>query len=86
MAIMLGNLPVSEIERRLSIELKEEDRKVFNENRQETVNRTPLAEGKWHCFDIPFLLMCDREETARKMADILSRYSLKGSIQIGWEK
>ena len=83
MGIMLGNLSVKDIEKRLSIELKEDDRAFLEGSRQQSANG-PWSEGSWHCFDIPFLIQCDGEETAKKVAGILGRYPLKGTVQIGW--
>lgn len=83
MGIMLGNLSVSDIERRLSIKFNDEDRKFLSENRQEKINDTPLSCGKWHCFDIPFLLLCDSPETLKKVHEIFKKYDLKGCIKVG---
>lgn len=83
MGIMLGNLSVREIEKRLSIDLKDEDREFLEGSRQESANG-PWEPGSWHCFDIPFLIQCDGMETAKKVADILGEYPLKGTVQIGW--
>ena len=56
MGIMLGNLSVKDIETRLGITLSAEDVAVLQEKRQENVS-VPLASGKWHCFDIPFMFL-----------------------------
>ena len=86
MPIMLGNLTVRDIERRLGIELTDDERAALEETRQEPINRTPLGPGKWHCFDIPFLIECDTADTVHKIAEILQRHELKGSVQIGYER
>lgn len=86
MSICLGNLSLRQMEDRLGITLTDTDRLEFESNRQEAVNGTPLAPGKWHCFDIPFMLLCDTMETAVRFRDILSKYALKGTFQIGWER
>lgn len=83
MAIMLGNLSVLDIEKRLSIELKAEDKDFLEGRRQQNVN-VPMEPMSWHCFDIPFLILCDGMETAKKVADILGKYPMKGAVQIGW--
>lgn len=83
MGIMLGNLSVRDIEKRLFIELKEEDKEALETGRQQSANG-PWPPGSWHCFDIPFLIQCDGMETAKKVADILNKYPLKGAVQIGW--
>ncbi len=88
MNIMLGNESVSDIERRLGIQLSEEDKDELNRTRQEKINDTPLAEGHWHCFDIPFILVCDTIKTAEKLRDMFLAYDLdsKEQFQIGWER
>lgn len=85
--IFLGNQTVEQIERRLHITLSEEHKAFLKENRQETVNNTPLKPGAWHCYDIPFMLMTHDMETATKYRDLFSSYDLsKGeAFQIGWE-
>ena len=65
MNIMLGNLTVEEIERRTGIDFPDDIRKYMNENHQESAANT--QKGKWHCFDIPFNLVCGDIETATKI-------------------
>lgn len=67
MSIMLGNLTVSKIEERLGIQFPEEIREFMKKNHQPEANNT--AKGKWHCFDIPFCLVCGDIETAKKIYD-----------------
>jgi len=65
MAIYLGNLSVSQIEKRLGIEFSEEIRGFMKQTHQpEAAN---VKKGKWHCFDIPFVLVCGDMETATKI-------------------
>ena len=86
MNIMLGNLTVEEMENRLGITLSDEHRKAFKDSRQEKVNNTPLEDGRWHCFDIPFMLMCDTMTTAEKFRNIIQQYKITKNVtfQIGW--
>lgn len=51
----------------------------------ETVGGTA---GKWHCFDIPFLIMCGDSETASHFRDIFLQYDLSRAerFQISWER
>ena len=88
MNIMFGNLTVAEMENRLGITLSDEHRQIFTESRQEKVNDTPLASGCWHCFDIPFMMVCDVRETALRFRDIIQQYTITKSVtfQIGWER
>lgn len=65
MNIMLGNLSVSQIEKRLGIEFPEEIREFMKLTNQHEASN--IAKGKWHCFDIPFNLVCGDLEIATKI-------------------
>lgn len=65
MSIMLGDLNVSQIEKRLGIEFPEEIREFMEKTHQPSASN--IAAGKWHCFDIPFNLVCGDMETATKI-------------------
>ena len=67
MNIMLGNLSVSQIEKRLGIDFPEEIREFMKSNYQS--NASNIAKGKWHCFDIPFHIICGDMDTATKIYD-----------------
>jgi len=84
MGILLGNLNVSQIEKRLSITLTDEEREFLINTRQDKAEN--IAKDKWHCFDIPFTLVCGSEELAIKVREILEPYAEKmtGSIAISW--
>lgn len=84
--IMLGNQTVPQIEKRLNITLSEEHRNMLNSSRQENVSK-PLENGKWHCYDIPFMFMCSDKETATKWRDIFMTYDLSKAetFQLSWE-
>ena len=73
--MMLGNLTVSQIEKRLGIDFPEDVRKFMLETHQP--NATNIAKGKWHCFDIPFKLVCGDIETATKIFEGLKPQSDK---------
>jgi len=82
--VMLGNLSVKEIEKELDITLSDEDKEFFKNTRQQIANN--IAKGKWHCFHLPFVIVCGDEETAIKVRDILLPHEkkMKGQIQITW--
>ena len=84
MSIMLGNFTVTEIEMRLGIKLPEEKAKELSNMQHENASSIPA--DKWHCFDIPFTLVCGSEELAIKVREILEPYAEKmtGSIAICW--
>ena len=63
--IMLGNLTVEQIESRIGIDFTEEVKIFMKENNQsEAAN---IKKGKWHCFDIPFHIVCGDVEMATKI-------------------
>lgn len=86
MAIMLGNLNLSSIEARLGIALKEKDRTTLSSMRQDDAQN--IQPGKWHCFDLPFMIMCGDIGTAQRVCEILRLYSnsMKTQLQISWQK
>lgn len=62
MSIMLGNLSVSQIEKRLGIGFPEEIKEFMKKTHEPSANNIGI--GKWHCFDIPFNLVCGDMQTA----------------------
>lgn len=62
MSIYLGNLSIEEIERRAGIKLPPDLADFMEPRRQQEANN--VKPGKWHCFDIPFTLVCGDMETA----------------------
>lgn len=88
MSIYLGDLTVEQIESRTGITLSEQDRTFMRDNHQAAVNNTPLEPGKWHCFDLPFMVMTHDKQTAETYRDLLGAYDwskCKEALQIGWE-
>ena len=73
--VMLGNLSVRQIEERLGIKLTDEERTLLSSTRQ--ARAEGIAKDKWHCFDIPFVMMCGSQETAIKICEILRPYESK---------
>ena len=87
MGIMLGNLTLKQIEERTGISVSDDDRAELNGMRQEKAEN--IAPGKWHCFDLPFMIVCGDKPTAEKVVKILSAYDwakAKEALQISWEK
>ena len=88
MALYLGNLSVEQIERRVGIELTEEDREYMRNNRQERVKNIPLEHGKWHCYDMPFMIMVSDRETAEAYLRMFRKYDFSNcreALRIGYE-
>jgi hypothetical protein len=63
--MMLGNLTVSQIEKRLGIEFPKDTREFMKKTHQP--NASNIEKGKWHCFDMPFNLVCGDMDTATKI-------------------
>lgn len=87
MGIMLGNLSVDEIENRLDIKLTHDDKTILLESRQ--LKASDIADGKWHCFDIPFMIVCGNKAFAEKLNKMFSAYDLshaKQCCQLTWER
>jgi hypothetical protein len=64
---MLGNQTLEQIEKRIGIDFPDEIRQFMNDNHQPDANN--IKKGKWHCFDIPFNMVCGDYETAKKIYD-----------------
>ena len=75
MSIYLGNLSVEQMQSRARVEFPVELVEYLNERRQENAGR--LARDTWHCFDIPFVLVCENMEMAQKVYDQLKDKSEK---------
>ena len=82
---MLGNLSVKQIEERLGIEFPEETRDFMNKSHQSEASK--IQPGKWHCFDLPFNMVCGDYDTAKKIYESVKdkseqcKTSLQFSIQ-----
>lgn len=85
MNIMLGNLSVHQIEERLGVRFSEELKQFMFENQQQEASN--VKPGKWHCFDIPFNLVCGDFQTAQKIFnDLKHNTSFKTKLQISIQK
>lgn len=62
---MLGDQTVSQIEKRLGIDFPEDVKEFMQQTHQSAASN--IAKGKWHCFDLPFNLVCGDIETATKI-------------------
>jgi len=79
-----GDLKTTDIEQRLNITLSDTDRDKLEGMRQSKANN--IIPGKWHCFDMPFQILCGDKGTASMVYDILVPYKalMKSNIQIEW--
>jgi hypothetical protein len=73
MNIMLGNLTVDQIERRAGVDFGEELKALLNSTHKPSA--TNIGDGEWHCFDIPFTLVCGGMPFAQKVYDHLKAQS-----------
>ena len=62
---MFGNISFSEIEARLGIKFPQDIAYFMSNNHQASAQN--VMPGKWHCFDIPFNLVCGDIDTAKKI-------------------
>ena len=79
---MLGNLNVKKIEKRLGIEFPEDIKDFMNKTHQPEANN--IQKGKWHCFDIPFNLVCGDVETATKIFESVKHKSHKCKAKLAF--
>jgi hypothetical protein len=82
MNIMLGNLSVEQIEERLGIVFPEYTKTFMLSTWQQTASN--IAKGKWHRFDMPFMLLCGDMDTATKIFKALEpqHHLCKDALQI----
>jgi hypothetical protein len=83
---MLGSLSVSQIENRLGIEFPDEIKEFMKKNHNPSA--TNIAKGKWHCFDIPFVMVCGDLDVATKIYESVKDKSdqCKESLQFSIQK
>jgi len=84
MNIYLGNLTIEQIEKRIGIDFPEQTREYLKKNHQsEAAN---IKKGKWHCFDIPFMMQCGDIETARMVYESMKDRAseVKEPLQISY--
>lgn len=83
MNIFLGNLSIPEIERRAGVTFPDDLKTFMEENHQ--AKASGIEKGKWHCFDIPFFMVCGDYDTAKFIHDKLNNMSaqFKEPMQIG---
>ena len=65
MGIMLGDLTVEQIEERIGFKFPDEIRAFMKDNHQAIAQN--IKKGKWHCFEMPFNLVCGDIDTAKKI-------------------
>lgn len=73
MSIYLGNLNINEIEKRTGVEFPLALKTYMEPRLQNNANN--VKPGHWHCFDIPFILVCGDKETATEIYSHLKYFS-----------
>ena len=71
MSIYLGNLSITRMEDRMGIKFPEPFRTELGKTKQESADTSKLKKDGWHCFDMPFTLVCGSMEFAQNIADEL---------------
>ena len=80
MAIYLGNLSAERFTQYLGVEVDHDVIAELESFRQESANN--IAVGKWHCFDMPFILVCGDEATAYRIQKLLAPWHDKMTSQL----
>jgi len=80
--MMLGNLSINEIEKRMGVVMPDDTKEFMAKSHQSRAEN--ISAGKWHCFDIPFVLLCGDVETAQNIYDGIKHLSsdIKCQLQI----
>lgn len=83
--MLLGNLTVEQIEKRLNITLSFSDRQRLKNTHQNKASG--LIGESWHCFDMPFVMMCSNYSFAKEIYEIFAPYekNMRTSFQIALE-
>lgn len=80
MSIYLGDLSLAQIQQRTKVDFPKELIDFMAENYQaEAAN---VKAGKWHCFDIPFILVCGDRPTAEKIYGYLKPLTKQFAVQM----
>lgn len=81
----LGNLTVEQIENRIGVEFSQEVKDYMEDTRE--LHAENIPGDKWHCFDIPFIIVCGSENMARTLVEKLTPFadSMKTTLHIGYQ-
>ena len=67
---MLGNLSVSQMENRMGISFPNDLKEILSKYHQEVA--TDIKPGFWHCFDMPFTMVCGNQDIAELVHEKLT--------------
>ena len=74
MGFMLGNLSIAEIEQRAGVRFPDDLVDFLTARHSPEASVPP---GRWHCFDLPFAMVCGDMETATEVYRHLEPLSAK---------
>ncbi len=75
MSIMLGNMSIDEMQSRAGVSFPDELVDYMRSRHQPEAE--DIQPGKWHCFDMPFTLVCGDRDTAAEIFKHLSPLASK---------
>lgn len=79
--MLLGNLSVKDMEKRLGVTFSDECKDYMNATHQN--NATKIQPTKWHCFELPFTILCGDMLTAETIQDYLKDQADEFKVPIG---
>lgn len=84
MNIYLGNMTIDDMEIRMGIKFPEELKGYMNVHHQDIADTHKLLDSEWHCFDIPFVIVCGSIEVATRIYNDLKPFvsEIKTPLQI----
>jgi len=77
---MLGNQSVEQMEKRMGIDFPVELKEVLHKYHQAEASN--IADGYWHCFDLPFVMVCGNNDLAQFVYKHLSPMNDKMTEQL----
>lgn len=69
MSLMLGDLTIEQIESRAGVKFPDPLKEFMYDRHNPSASK--IQPGKWHCFDMPFMIVCGDEDTATKILEYL---------------
>lgn len=80
MSIMLGNVSLNEIEKRCGIKIPETLRTKLINSHQDDAD---VTNNKWHCFDLPFCIVCGGEDLFNDIKNTLLPFAEDFKEELG---
>ena len=68
--MLLGNLSISQMENRMGITFPDDLKEILSKYHQDTA--TDIKPGFWHCFDMPFTMVCGNQDIAELVREKLT--------------